>query len=93
MSKGKLVIDISLIPLEADVFFKILKTEDTIFYDSRLNPDALPPYAIMGDVPDIALLDLANNSVKAKFDLILNKEQPDQSEDTEDKGPTDEKEG
>lgn len=73
--KGTLCIDVSTVPLEAELFFRILKEENTIFYDSRMNPAAIPPYAIRGERGDVAILDIANPKIKAKFDLLIKVEE------------------
>lgn len=71
--KGTLVIDVTIIPKELDLaaFFILLKQEGVCFYDSRQNPDALPPYGVNGEITDVSLLDIEDDKVRAMFELAL----------------------
>lgn len=87
MNKGILCVDLSLLPeyeLGVVDFFKILNQANTIFYDSRKNPKAVPPYAILGELGDVSILDLANEKVRAKFDLMIKLEELEDSEKPKD---------
>jgi hypothetical protein len=77
MNKGLLCVDLSLVPNELEIvqFFMILEQKGIIFYDSRKNPKAVPPYAILGGLGDVTVLDIANDKVKAKFDLMIKLEE------------------
>lgn len=85
MEKGILCIDVSTAPPEMDIvtWFKLLEEKNTIFYDSRRNPKAIPPYAIKGEAGDIAILDIADEKIKAKFDLMIKIEEIDDTKKDE----------
>lgn len=82
VSDSQICVDLSLIPDDIDIvtFFMLLEQKNTIFYDSRKNPKAIPPYAIRGSLGDVALLDIADDKVRAKFELMIKIEEIDEKQ-------------
>ena len=85
--KGLLCIDLSLVPDEIDIvtFFLLLEQKHTIFYDSRKNPKALPPYFIRGNKGDLTVLDIADEKVRAKFELMIKIEELEENNESTDR--------
>jgi hypothetical protein len=83
VEKGILCVDLSLIPselMEVTTFFMLLEQKGVVFYDSRKNPKAVPPYAILGGLGDVTILDVADDKVRAKFDLMIKLDELEESE-------------
>lgn len=87
--RGILCVDLSLVPDEIDVvtFFMLVEQKNTVFYDSRKNPKAIPPYFVRGTKGDVTVLDVADEKVRAKFELMIKIEELEESNESTDRHP------